>query len=81
MRIDVKMPDLSAAEGADILLRRWLIPEGAPVKRGEPLLEVEIDKATSEVESLATGIVAEILARPDVKIAVGQVIARIEVDP
>lgn len=81
MRIDVKMPDLSAAEGADILLRRWFIPEGAPGKRGEPLLKIEIDKATAEVESLATGIVAEILARPDVKIAVGQVIARIEVDP
>ncbi len=81
MRIDVKMPDLSATEGSDILVRRWLVPEGARVKRGQPLLEVETDKATTEVESVATGIVAEILARPDLKVAIGQVIARIDVDP
>ena len=51
------MPDLSATEGSDILVRRWLVPEGARVKRGQPLLEVETDKATTEVESVATGIV------------------------
>ncbi len=75
------MPDLSATEGSDILVRRWLAPEGARVKRGEPLLEVETDKATTEVESLATGVLVEIVARPDVKVAVGEVIARIEVEP
>ena len=80
MRIDVKMPDLSATEGSDILVRRWLVTEGASVKRGDPLLEVETDKATTEVESLATGTVAEILARPDAKVAVGEVIARIEAE-
>ena len=80
MRIDVKMPDLSATEGSDILVRRWLVTEGARIKRGEPLLEVETDKATTEVESAATGTVAEILAPPDVKVAVGEVIARIEVE-
>ena len=81
MRIDVKMPDLSATEGSDILVKRWLVAEGARVKRGQPLIEVETDKATTEVESLATGVVAEILARPDVKVAIGEVIARIEVEP
>ena len=80
MRIDVKMPDLSATEGSDILVRRWLVTEGARIKRGEPLLEVETDKATTEVESAATGTVAEILAQPECKVAVGEVIARIEVD-
>ena len=81
MRIEVKMPDLSATEGSDILVKRWLVAEGARVKRGQPLIEVETDKATTEVESLATGVVAEILARPDVKVAIGEVIARIEVEP
>ena len=56
------MPDLSATEGSDILVKLWLVPEGARVRRGEPLVEVETDKATTEVESLAAGIVAEILA-------------------
>lgn len=80
MRIDVKMPDLSATEGSDILVRCWLVTEGGRVKRGQPLLEVETDKATTEVESVVTGTVLEILAQPDVKVAVGEVIARIEVD-
>ncbi len=74
------MPDLSATDGSDILVRRWLVTEGTRVRRGEPLLEVETDKATTEVESHATGTIAEILARPDAKVAVGEVIARIEVE-
>ena len=57
------MPDLSATEGSDILVRRWLVTEGARIKRGEPLLEVETDKATTEVELAATGTVAEISRR------------------
>lgn len=80
MRIDVKMPDLSATEGSDILVKRWLVTKGARVKRGQPLLEVETDKATTEVELAATGTVLEILAAPDAKVAIGEVIARIEVD-
>lgn len=80
MSIDVKMPDLSATEGSDILVRRWLVKEGARVKRGQPLLEVETDKATMEVESIVTGTVLEILAVLGVKVAIGEVIARIQVD-
>lgn len=80
MPIDVKMPDLSATEGSDILVRRWLVKEGARVKRGQPLLEVETDKATMEVESIVTGTVLEILAVLGAKVAIGEVIARIQVD-
>jgi pyruvate/2-oxoglutarate dehydrogenase complex dihydrolipoamide acyltransferase (E2) component len=74
------MPDLSATEGSDILVRRWLVKEGARVKRGQPLLEVETDKATMEVESIVTGTVLEILAVLGAKVAIGEVIARIQVD-
>ena len=65
MRIDVRMPDLAATEGSYIMVKRWLIPEGARVKRGQALLEVETDKATMEVESIATGGSAETCVRPD----------------
>jgi pyruvate dehydrogenase E2 component (dihydrolipoamide acetyltransferase) len=74
------MPDLSATAGSDILVRRWLVKEGARVKRGQPLLEVETDKATMEVESIVTGTVLEILAVLGAKVAIGEVIARIQVD-
>jgi len=79
--IDVKMPDLAATEGSDISVKRWLIAVGAPVRRGQPLLEVETDKATMEVESIATGVLAETRARPNEEVAVGQIIATIEVAP
>ena len=39
----------------------WLVSEGAEVKEGQPIVEVETDKTTVELESTATGIVAKIL--------------------
>ena len=82
MLIDVKMPDLAATEGSDISVKRWLIAVGAPVKRGQPLLEVETDKATMEVEFDCYGRPRrESRARPNEEVAVGQIIATIEVEP
>jgi pyruvate/2-oxoglutarate dehydrogenase complex dihydrolipoamide acyltransferase (E2) component len=74
------MPDLSATEGSDILVRRWLVSVGSQVMRGQPLAEIETDKAVTEIESLAKGTIAELIAEPEAKVAVGEVIARIEVD-
>jgi pyruvate/2-oxoglutarate dehydrogenase complex dihydrolipoamide acyltransferase (E2) component len=73
------MPDLSTTEGTDIVVKRWLIDVGAPVKRGQSLLEVETDKATMEVESVATGTLTGVLVQPEDKVGVGQYIATIEV--
>lgn len=78
MKVKMKMPDLSANE-AEIAIIRWLIEPGQPVKRGQPLVEVQTDKAAMEVESIATGILAETCAVPEEKVTVGQVIATIEV--
>jgi pyruvate dehydrogenase E2 component (dihydrolipoamide acetyltransferase) len=78
MELPMKMPDLATTDSA-IKLIRWLVEPGQPVKRGQPLLEIETDKATSEVESIATGILKELRARPDDMVSVGQVIAVFEV--
>jgi pyruvate dehydrogenase E2 component (dihydrolipoamide acetyltransferase) len=56
-----------------------LVEPGQPVKRGQPLLEIETDKAMSEVESIATGVLKEVRAWPDDLVAAGQVIAVFEV--
>jgi pyruvate/2-oxoglutarate dehydrogenase complex dihydrolipoamide acyltransferase (E2) component len=40
----------------------WLKKVGATVSKGEALLEIETDKAVSQVESPADGVLAEILA-------------------
>ena len=51
----VVMPQLgiSTLEGT---ITAWLKKEGDPVVKGEPLFEIETDKATMEVESLGSGI-------------------------
>jgi pyruvate/2-oxoglutarate dehydrogenase complex dihydrolipoamide acyltransferase (E2) component len=39
----------------------WLVGEGDSVTEGQPIVEVETDKTTVELESTADGIVARIL--------------------
>jgi len=80
MELQMKMPDL-ATTGSDIRLLRWLVQPGQAVDRGQPLLEIETDKAISQVESIATGVLKEVRALPDGLVAVGQVIAVIEMTP
>ena len=53
----------------------WRKKEGESVAKGEPLLEVETDKAVVEVESPADGILAGVKAHEGDVIPVGQTIA------
>ena len=59
---------------------RWIKAEGDQVKRGEPLAEIETDKAVVEMESLAAGVLRKIMAGAGSTVPVGQVIA-IVADP
>jgi len=71
---DVIMPALGVAQQTGILLK-WLKTEGQSVTKGEPLMEVETDKATVEIEAAASGILANITASAGDEIPVGQKIA------
>src|SRR5262245_11851660 len=42
---------------------RWLVAEGSAVRRGDPLLEIETDKANMEVESVADGVLRKVFHR------------------
>jgi len=70
------MPALGMAQDTGKLVR-WLKHDGEPVAKGEPLMEVETDKATVEVESPATGTLAAITAGSGDEIMVGHAIALI----
>ncbi len=39
----------------------WLVSEGDEVTRGQPIVEVETDKSSVELESTASGVIARIL--------------------
>lgn len=59
MATRVIMPKLGMSMEEGTILR-WLKKEGDAVRQGEPLLEIETDKVTMEVEAPASGIVLQI---------------------
>ena len=54
---------------------RWLKDEGSAVEVGEPIAEIETDKAIVELESHTSGILKTILVQEGVSVSVGQPIA------
>jgi pyruvate dehydrogenase E2 component (dihydrolipoamide acetyltransferase) len=68
------MPALEMAQETGKLIS-WLKKEGDAVAKGEPLLEVETDKAVMEVESPGDGILAGVKAQAGAEIPVGRTIA------
>jgi len=77
MRTEVLMPNLGYdMESAKVTA--WLKQVGDPVRRGEPIAEIETDKTNIEMESLLDGTLVEIVVEAGAEAAVGEVIAFIE---
>jgi pyruvate dehydrogenase E2 component (dihydrolipoamide acetyltransferase) len=74
MAFSVVMPALEMAQETGKLIA-WRKQEGDRVTKGEPLLEIETDKAVMEIEAPADGILAGIKASAGSDIPVGQTIA------
>jgi pyruvate dehydrogenase E2 component (dihydrolipoamide acetyltransferase) len=76
MPTNVIMPALELAQETGKVLR-WMKAPGDPVRKGEPLVEIETDKVTVEIEAPASGILSNVTAREGDVIPVGQTIALI----
>lgn len=74
--IDVIVPQVGEAI-AEVTLVRWLKQVGDPVSKGEPLFEVDTEKATFEIEAFADGTLAEILAPDGTSVTPLQVVAKL----
>jgi len=74
MAFSVVMPALEMAQETGKLIA-WRKKEGDHVTKGEPLLEIETDKAVMEVEAPADGVIAGITGVVGTDIPVGQTIA------
>ncbi len=74
MAHNIVMPALEMAQENGKLLS-WRKKEGESVTKGEPLLEIETDKAVVEIESPGDGILAGVKAHEGDVIPVGQTIA------
>jgi len=76
MATDVILPALGMSQDTGKIIQ-WLKAEGEQVVKGEPLVEIETDKATVEIEAPANGVLARVSAAAGEDIPVGQVIAAI----
>ena len=64
------MPALGVAMSEGLLLQ-WLKSTGDAVAEGEPIMEIETDKSTVEVESPVAGVVGPLLFEPGTIVPVG----------
>ena len=78
MSVEFHMPQLGITmEEATII--RWLRDDGAAVRQGEAIVEIETDKMTSEVEATATGTLRIIAKEGDI-VPSGAIMAYIETE-
>jgi pyruvate dehydrogenase E2 component (dihydrolipoamide acetyltransferase) len=74
---EFKLPELGEnIEQGDLV--RLMIAPGADVQEGQPVMELETDKAVIEVPSSVSGVVSEIRVKEGDKLKVGQVIFTVE---
>jgi pyruvate dehydrogenase E2 component (dihydrolipoamide acetyltransferase) len=70
----VRMPEVLANAGEGVI-QTWLVSEGQEVAVGDPLAEIETDKAVVEYAAEVAGILGRLIAEPGSTIAVGEPIA------
>jgi len=74
MAVAIVMPALEMAQETGVLVR-WIKKAGEAVAKGEPLMEVETDKTTVDIESTAAGTLGGVIAAEGDVVPVGQTIA------
>ncbi|HXM20483.1 MAG TPA: dihydrolipoyllysine-residue acetyltransferase [Terriglobales bacterium] len=74
---EFKLPELGENISQGDLVRLMISP-GAKVSEGQPVMELETDKAVIEVPSSISGVVKEVRVKQGEKIKVGQVIFTLE---
>ena len=74
MPVPVIMPKLEMSQETAVIVD-WLKQDGEPVKKGEPIMVVETDKVTVEVESPSAGILRGISAKAGDTVPVTTIVA------
>ncbi|MBB6412742.1 pyruvate dehydrogenase complex dihydrolipoamide acetyltransferase [Mesorhizobium sangaii] len=79
MPTEVILPkvDMDMATGQ---ISRWFAEEGASVKKGDVLFEIETDKAAMEIDSPASGTLRDVTGKEGIDIPVGAAVAWIYAD-
>ena len=77
MSVNIEVPKIGESV-ATVFVAQWLRQPGDAVKAGDPVVEVDSDKASMEVPSPVDGVLMETLAEEGEEVAVGVVIARVD---
>ena len=77
MAQDIRLAKLSPSMKEGLIVA-WLKGEGDRVSQGEPLFQVETDKAVTEVEAPVSGVLTRIVQGEGTRVPVGEVVAVIE---
>ncbi|WP_425004703.1 dihydrolipoamide acetyltransferase family protein [Mycolicibacterium sp. S3B2] len=70
----VRMPEVLANTG-EAIIQTWLVSVGQQISIGDPIAEIETEKAVVEYAAEVEGILARLIAEPGTTIAVGEPIA------
>lgn len=73
MAKEIKMPQLGLTMEEGTIMK-WFKNEGDVVTKGEPLLEINTDKLTNQIESERDGVLLKIIAQKDEDIKVGGIL-------
>ena len=76
MAVEIKVPTLGESV-TEATVSKWLKAKGAAVKVDEPLVELETDKVSVEVNAPASGVLDEVLVEEGADVAVGTLLGRI----
>ncbi|RMD45631.1 MAG: 2-oxo acid dehydrogenase subunit E2, partial [Aquificota bacterium] len=78
MDYEITMPKLTDTMESGLIVR-WLKDEGEYIEKGEPIVEVETEKAIQEVPVFKSGIIKKIVANEGDEVPVGKPIAILEI--
>ena len=73
----VLLPDIGETIDEGVV-EEWLVEIGDEVEKGEPILTVEVDKATLEVAATAEGVLARKLVDVEQTVRTGDPLAEID---
>ena len=76
MATDIVVPALGESV-SEATVAQWLKKKGESVAVDEPLVELETDKVTLEVNASAAGVLSEVLAEEGANVEVGAILGRI----
>jgi pyruvate/2-oxoglutarate dehydrogenase complex dihydrolipoamide acyltransferase (E2) component len=76
-RVELRMPNVgNGVESATV--DEWLVEVGEAVTVGDPVVTMETDKASSDLEAPVTGTLVEVVAEDGTEVEVGELIGVFE---